>query len=273
MCALITALSFFFLLIPALTSAQLTVVSVDSEVMPAYAGALAVDGKLDTFWHTVWAPNPAPLPHQIILDLQRSSFVIGLRYLPRQDGSLNGTITEHEIYVSLDGTTWGTPVATGLWAGDKAQKETRFAAVQGRYVKLVALKEAFEQPYTSAAELDPIISLDGPPPVIPQGKVTLAWTDNADNECGFEVEQQQEGFPWRLAEVLNQDAARVTVMAPLNVESNFRVRAFNQAGPSAYTNTVTGTPTVPYISNPPADTPKPALAPCFTVSIPAGQSR
>ena len=51
--------------------------------------------------------------------------VSGLRYLPRQDGgsgAANGRIGQYEVYVSTDGTNWGTAVATGAFANDASQE-------------------------------------------------------------------------------------------------------------------------------------------------------
>src|SRR5215510_14004270 len=82
------------------------------------------------------------------------SQVDGLRYLPRQDGSPNGTIASYQFYVSTDGTTWGTAVAAGTLAADTTEKTVRFTAKTGRYVRLVALSEINGNPWTSAAELN-----------------------------------------------------------------------------------------------------------------------
>jgi len=49
--------------------------------------------------------------------------VSGLTYLPRQDGVFNGNIGRYSISVSLDGTHWGTPVATGTWADDNLLRQ------------------------------------------------------------------------------------------------------------------------------------------------------
>ena len=133
---------------------QLSVASVDSEQNAKYRGANSIDGNTKTMWHTTWKPIAAPFPHQITLQLSSSYTVTGLRYLPRQDGNLNGTITSYAVYVSSDGTTWGTPVARGTWPGNSAQKEVRFAGKQGRYVRLVATAAANRFAYTSAAEIN-----------------------------------------------------------------------------------------------------------------------
>ncbi len=91
------------------------VVSVDSQELVGENGAATnvLDGNPATFWHTEWSlRRPAP-PHSLVLDLGARYQVDGFRYLPRQDGSPNGTIAGYQFYVSDDGVTWGT--ACGGW--------------------------------------------------------------------------------------------------------------------------------------------------------------
>ena len=80
----------------------------------------------------------------------------GLRYLPRQDGgsgAVNGRIGQYEVYVSTDGTNWGTAVATGAFANDASQKDVRSTAKTGQYSRLRAVSEVAGNPWTSAAEI------------------------------------------------------------------------------------------------------------------------
>src|SRR6266699_6783060 len=135
---------------------QFRVVSVDSEELVGENGAAtnAIDGTPATFWHTEWSQQTAPLPHTLVLDLGGQYQVDGWRYLPRQDGSPNGTIAGYEFYISPDGTTWGTAVAAGTLAADTTEKTVRFTATPGRYVRLVAVSEMNDQAWTSAAELN-----------------------------------------------------------------------------------------------------------------------
>ncbi|MGW8645090.1 discoidin domain-containing protein [Micromonospora chalcea] len=82
--------------------------------------------------------------------------VSGLRYLPRQDGgsgAVNGRIGQYEVYVSTDGTNWGTAVATGAFANDASQKDVRFTAKTGQHLRLRAVSEVAGNPWTSAAEI------------------------------------------------------------------------------------------------------------------------
>jgi len=135
---------------------QMRVVSVDSQELVGENGAAshAIDGNPATFWHTEWFQRTAPLPHALVLDLGGQYQVDGFRYLPRQDGGVNGTIAGYEFYVSPDGTTWGSAVATGTLAANTSEKTVRFTTKTGRYVRLIAVSEIKGRPWTSAAELN-----------------------------------------------------------------------------------------------------------------------
>jgi hypothetical protein len=138
------------------------VMAVDSEEKEAEngVGGNAVDGQPATIWHTAWSTQAPPHPHHIILDLGLVRTVYGLRYLPRQDANLNGTIVEYEIYVSDDAETWGTAWVSGVWEPTLAEKVLLQSTGQrGRYVRLVAMSEANGAPWTSAAEIQIIAGL------------------------------------------------------------------------------------------------------------------
>ncbi len=65
------------------------------------------DGDINTIWHNNWAAN-APLPHEMVFDLNSSYNISSLEMLNRQDNS-NGMLKAVEIYTSNDGTTWAGP--------------------------------------------------------------------------------------------------------------------------------------------------------------------
>jgi hypothetical protein len=139
-----------------LPQSALKVVSVNSEELTGENGDAdnAVDGKTSTIWHTQWYKSSPKHPHQIVIKLSQSHTVAGLRYLPRQDSSYNGTVAKYTIYVSTDGVNWGSAVSTGTFAKDKKEKEVVFAnAKVGQYVRFVAQSEVNGNPWTSAAEL------------------------------------------------------------------------------------------------------------------------
>jgi hypothetical protein len=94
-----------------------------------------------------------------------------------------------------------------------------------------------------------------PPPVTPpaapsalklaaaKGKLTLSWTDNANNETGFTIERSVNGGAFAL---IAQVGANVRTYANSGLSKSnsysYRVRAFNAGGNSAFSNTATGRP-------------------------------
>jgi hypothetical protein len=136
----------------------LKVVKVDSEETNGEdgKGANAIDGKPDTFWHTQWDGDSPPPPHEIVIELSAPARIKGLTYLPRQDVEVNGTIKDYEIYLSNDGKDFGQPVKKGSFGStDSIDKRTvTFDAKAARFVKLRALSEINDNPWTSAAEID-----------------------------------------------------------------------------------------------------------------------
>ncbi|WP_078903783.1 TIM-barrel domain-containing protein [Streptomyces xanthophaeus] len=144
-----------------------SLVSADSQETTGENGAArnAFDGNPATLWHTAWSQGaPAPLPHELQIDLGSRHTVDGLGYLPRQDGGANGRIGSYEVYVSDTTADWGSPVATGSFADTAAVKNTALSAKAGRYLRLKALTEAGARgPWTSAAE----ITLTGRPAPLP----------------------------------------------------------------------------------------------------------
>ncbi|HEU5395948.1 MAG TPA: discoidin domain-containing protein [Verrucomicrobiae bacterium] len=133
---------------------KLTVVHADSEETAGEDGkaANAVDGDTNSFWHTQWqdaAPEP---PHEITIELTPPATIRGFTYLPRQDDSENGMIRDYEFYVSRDGTNF-TQVTRGTFPNTKDVKTVTFAPVPCRFIRLRALSEVNDGPWTSAAEI------------------------------------------------------------------------------------------------------------------------
>ena len=110
--------------------------------------------------------NNVPPPHEIIVDLTREFEIRGIVQQARADAN-NGAIGKYEIYVtdevpceSCSEDHWGKPVATGTFEKIDTPQTVEFATpVKGRLLKLVALTELNNQPFTSIAELQ--ILVDG----------------------------------------------------------------------------------------------------------------
>jgi hypothetical protein len=129
----------------------------DSEETVGEDGAAvnAFDGNATTIWHTQWKDAEPPHPHEIQIDLGQSYEISGFRYLARSN-SQNGRILDYEIYISTDGSNWGSLVTSGKFSNTSAEQEKTFSAETGRYIKLKALSEVNGKPWTSAAEINVI---------------------------------------------------------------------------------------------------------------------
>ncbi|MCW2854095.1 MAG: arabinogalactan endo,4-beta-galactosidase [Nocardioides sp.] len=92
----------------------------------------AVDDDPASVWR---ASTGAPV--NLTVDLGSPGLVFGLDYTAPSDGV--GVITQFEVAVSTDGTSW-TTVADGRWPGDGRAVPTEFAPMDARFVRLTALE-------------------------------------------------------------------------------------------------------------------------------------
>lgn len=60
-------------------------------------GDKVFDLQESTFWST---PKGVPFPHQIVIDLGKSSKISGIQYLPRMESHVPGAIKDFKVYVS-----------------------------------------------------------------------------------------------------------------------------------------------------------------------------
>lgn len=115
---------------------------------------LAFDNNNSTFWHTEYWGSEPTCPHTLIVDMVKTYQVTSFTYLARQDGNQNGMVKKFEVYLSTDGKTWGSPVATGELKNTTGMQVVKLnVPTAGRYLKLVALSEINGNPWTSAAEI------------------------------------------------------------------------------------------------------------------------
>jgi hypothetical protein len=73
------------------------------------------------------------------------------------------------------------------------------------------------------------------------GRVSLSWKDNANNEDGFQIERRTgSSGPWQLVATVSANTQSYTdTSTARRTTYSFRVRAFNVAGGSPYSNLVT----------------------------------
>ncbi|MBN1816863.1 MAG: discoidin domain-containing protein [Sedimentisphaerales bacterium] len=125
----------------------------DSEAA-GYESSLAMDNDPGTMWHSQFGSDNPSHPHDITIDLGDVYSLTGFRYFPRQDGSQNGTIREYEFFISNDTTDFGKPVFHGRFQNISEDNNIVFPKpVRGRFVRLRALSEINDRPWTSIAEL------------------------------------------------------------------------------------------------------------------------
>ncbi|MEO8616565.1 MAG: Ig-like domain-containing protein [Luteolibacter sp.] len=130
-----------------------TLLRVDSQETAGYPATAAFDGDPNTFWHTQWTGGSTPPPHDLQINLGTVGNLNGFRYLPRQDNYSVGNIGQYEFYVSMDGVTWGSPVASGTFANTAAEKEVLFTPKNGKFIRLRSLTEINGGTHSSVAEL------------------------------------------------------------------------------------------------------------------------
>lgn len=110
----------------------------------------AIDGNINTMWHTRYSGTVAEAPHHITIDMGKSQTIKGFLATPRMDGNSNGLIRKYQFLVSQDGENW-TTVSTGDWL--PYCTEVDFSKRECRYIKLICK----EGTWASVAELDVVL--------------------------------------------------------------------------------------------------------------------
>lgn len=139
--------------------ASLIAVSADSTQSPAWRKELAIDGDVATGWHTQFSVPIPPQPHNIVLSFPTGN-VNGVVYTPRPGPDTSGQIVGYNVYVSPDGVTWGTAVATGSFGLEFGGKTygISWTPKNGSYLKFESTSSRDGAPYTSVAELQVMVS-------------------------------------------------------------------------------------------------------------------
>jgi hypothetical protein len=170
--------------LPEIPWKQMRVVSVDSEELKAVNGQAqnVIDGDNKTIWQTEQSATSPKHPHEMVIWLGSDYMVGGFTYLPRQDGSLDGTVAKYSFYVSADGVNWGNPVGSGTFAKNANKKQVLFAGHAGQFVRFVAQSEINGNPWTSAAEMRVLGTPVTVPALveIPQPQMRVVFVDSEE---------------------------------------------------------------------------------------------
>jgi PKD repeat protein len=154
----------------------------------------------------------------------------GIKFNGSGSSDLDGTITSY-AWTFGDGST-----GTGA-------TPTHAYATSGVYT--VALTVTDNNGASSSASTT--ATVQGPPnapsnlgaTVSTKRKVILTWVDNSNNETGFKIEQSTNGTTFAQIATVGANVTTYTDGGNQTGTYYFRVRAYNGAGNSAYSNTVT----------------------------------
>lgn len=113
--------------------------------------ANAIDGNVNTKWHTRYSGGGSAAPHFIEVDMGAEYDVTGFLCTPRMDNSSNGLIRSYLLLVSSDGSDWKA-VSGGTWLPYAG--EVYFAPVTARYFRMVAT----EGTYACIVEMDMLLN-------------------------------------------------------------------------------------------------------------------
>ncbi|WP_206795469.1 discoidin domain-containing protein [Amycolatopsis sp. MtRt-6] len=134
--------------------------------------ASLLDGDTGTGWESTGA-----LPQSVTVDMRATRTVSGLVATPRPGGAID----RYEVHLSLDGTTWGAPVAAGTLADDATPKTMSFAVTGTRFGRLTVLSVAgTSSTHAGVAELDVLGDPGAPVPVAVLDRA--GWTAAASDE-------------------------------------------------------------------------------------------
>ncbi|MCH5316260.1 MAG: discoidin domain-containing protein [Eubacterium sp.] len=96
----------------------------------------AINGDIGNFWCTKTAETNASRRY-ITIALDEPVYLSALQYVPRQSG-VSGMVTNAQIQVSMDGSSWTTVVASTQWDENAQAKYVEFEKpVQAKYVKVI----------------------------------------------------------------------------------------------------------------------------------------
>jgi hypothetical protein len=111
----------------------------------------AIDGDVETYWHTAYSDGEPPPPHTLTLELAEATTIAAFEVVQRR-GQSNGRIAEYRFETSADGVAW-TLAQSGTFGSAGSERVVFVNAQSAKFVRLVALREISGKPWTSLAEL------------------------------------------------------------------------------------------------------------------------
>lgn len=128
---------------------------------PSHPPELAVDGDVNSFWHTDWSAGGDHLPAKFTMDLGKEMVVRGIRYTPRQDMN-RGRIERFLIEVANDGKTWHVIGGERKFEDVTTPRVIEFEKpIKTRHLALTALSDHGQAKHAAIAEIEPL-TVDSP---------------------------------------------------------------------------------------------------------------
>jgi PKD repeat protein len=111
----------------------------------------AIDGDINTTWHTEWSPNNVPPPHTIEIDMGAPDRVYCFGILPRPGD--NGRPKDCIISTKLNPEDPWVAVATGTTVSNDNQQNFYFSPVDAQYLKLEILNSWSNMDHSAIQEV------------------------------------------------------------------------------------------------------------------------
>jgi hypothetical protein len=95
----------------------------------------AIDGNINTMWHTAWDGSDSD--RYIVIKLDEPIKLSAVEYVPRQDAA-NGRAKDAVLYVSSDGENWKEAGSGTNWGNNSSWKTIELnESVEAQYIKFV----------------------------------------------------------------------------------------------------------------------------------------
>jgi hypothetical protein len=114
----------------------------------------AIDGDVNTYWHSKWTGTAAVPPHYITIDMGAVNVMHGLSFVGRQS-TANGKPNEVNVQISTDNVTWANAGTFNLLNNTSLQKQFLPLGFNksARYFKVI-VNSAYSTTVTQIAELN-----------------------------------------------------------------------------------------------------------------------